>query len=165
MFDICDVPFLGVPRNIIKKGFGFFLNDLKCLGVSKDKWYWCWETWSRPPGPKTMQMKAFRVFPKWILKVISSEWSRLIMWSFWAALIIISIVQMAPQTPQDPKSVISADFQSTMVVRYFVWELFCFFIKVQFLRQCLFGRRPDRGFNSISFRDHVISSRYHVDAT
>ena len=60
------------------------------------------ESWSRPLGLKTMDMKGFRVFLKWNLKVIRPKWSRIIIRRFWAIPLIIFTVEMAPHAPLTP---------------------------------------------------------------
>ena len=45
-------------NTIFPKGF-VFLELCEYLCVSKDKYYWFWESWSRPLAPKTMKMKSF----------------------------------------------------------------------------------------------------------
>ena len=58
-----DKPAEEIFPNIIfpKKDSGIFLNYLECPGDSKDERYWFWESWARPPNPKTMKMMGFRV--------------------------------------------------------------------------------------------------------
>ena len=60
---------------------------LKYFGVPQIKYNWCWESWSRPLGPKTMSMMGFRVSPTWNPKGTSPKWSRIILRSFWATLL------------------------------------------------------------------------------
>ena len=53
---------------------------------------------------KTMKNEGVRIFPKWIQKVTSPKWSRIIVRSFRATLFWKITVRMAPQThPPDPK--------------------------------------------------------------
>ena len=75
---------------------------------------WSGESRSRPPGPKTMKITGFRVFPKWILKVINPKRSRIILRSFWANLSIISTIEMVPQTPNMPFFPDFPDFHKAM---------------------------------------------------
>ena len=44
---------LKFPKIIFPKTFPFFLNYLGYPGVSKDKTYWFWESWTRPKIPKS----------------------------------------------------------------------------------------------------------------
>ena len=64
---------------------------------------WFGESWSRPPGPKTMKLKGFRVFPKWNRNVTNPEWSRIILRSFWATLLVEFTIKMPPQDPFRPQ--------------------------------------------------------------
>ena len=57
-----------------------------------------------------MNMKTFRVSPKWNRKVTRPKWSRIIQRSFWAILLIIFTTKMTPQTPLDPQSGFFPDF-------------------------------------------------------
>ena len=62
-----------------------------------------WGSWTRPLGPKNMRMRTVLILPKWNGKVTSPTWSRIIIWSFWAALLIKfaikTAITKAPQTP------------------------------------------------------------------
>ena len=71
------------------------------------KWFsfWFWRLRTRP-----MQMRGFRVFPKWNRNVTNPRWSRIILRSFWPPLFSTSKIKMGPQTPPDPKTRISTDF-------------------------------------------------------
>ena len=48
-----------------------FLDDLEFPGVSEDKQYRFWESWSRPLGPRPMQIMISFVF--WTMKLKSYE--------------------------------------------------------------------------------------------
>ena len=73
-------------HNIKKNVSGFVLKYLRYLGVSHDREYWFWKSWTRPPVPKHLKLMDFRVFPKWILQVTSPERIRIITRSFRAIL-------------------------------------------------------------------------------
>ena len=77
---------------------------LKYPGASKIKNKWFWGSWLRPLCKKTMKIKAFRVFPKSVLKVTSPKWCRIILRRCWAILSRIFTVKMIPPDPLDPKS-------------------------------------------------------------
>ena len=49
---------------------------------------------------ESMKMMGFRVFLKWILKVASPKWSRIILLSFWAILLMTFTIKTTP--PPDP---------------------------------------------------------------
>ena len=52
-----------LPKVIIfKKDLDFFLDYLECPGVSKYSKYWFGESWSRPPGRRTIKIGGLRVF-------------------------------------------------------------------------------------------------------
>ena len=50
---------------------------------------------------KPWKMRGFRICPKWILKVISLKWSRIILRSFWANLLIKCIIKTVPKWLQN----------------------------------------------------------------
>ena len=90
-------------KNMFEKVSGFSLNYLKHSGVSKDKSYWFWESWSRPLGPKTMNMEGFRVFGRWDRKTISPKWSTINLRSFRANLFLKFTVEMTPRPTRPQK--------------------------------------------------------------
>ena len=58
----------------------FFLDYLKYPGlVSKNKSYRFWESWTRPLGPRTMQMMGVRILTNWNRKITSPKWSRIVL--------------------------------------------------------------------------------------
>ena len=82
----------------------FFLNSLDSFGASK-----VWNNLVLGPmvtstRPDNMKMRGFRISSWWIPEVICPKWSRVILRSFWANLLIKFSVEMTPQTPPDPKS-------------------------------------------------------------
>ena len=54
-------------HNIINNSFIFLLDCLKYLGVSNVENNWFWEAWSRPPGPKTIQIRGFELLSLFFL--------------------------------------------------------------------------------------------------
>ena len=52
---------IGPKLIFVKLVVDLFLNYLEYPGVSKDKSFWFWESWTRPPSPNK-QKKGFRVF-------------------------------------------------------------------------------------------------------
>ena len=101
----------------LPKVFRFF-DYLEYPGVSKYKQHWCWESWKRPPSPKIIKMMTCWVYPKLILKVSSSKWSRMILRSFCAILLMKFIIKMPPPAPNplDPKSTIFPDFPGSFQI-------------------------------------------------
>ena len=53
--------------------------------------------------PKVMKMGVCGGFAKWSGKVTSPKWSRILLRSFWATLLLEFEVKMAPQTPSRPQ--------------------------------------------------------------
>ena len=54
--------------------------------------------------PKKHKMMTVGFFGKWILKVTSPQWSRIILRSFWANLLMKFVTKIAPRTLPDPES-------------------------------------------------------------
>ena len=70
---------------------------------------WFGQSWTRPPSPKSINMKIFRFFGKWILKVTSPKCIRIILGSFCA--ILKFTVDMSPPRPlQTPNPDLFVDF-------------------------------------------------------
>ena len=58
----CFPKFENSQDNIFENNFGSFLICLRYLGVSKMKYNWFWQAWSRPPALKIMKIVDCRVF-------------------------------------------------------------------------------------------------------
>ena len=85
---------------IFQKWFGIFIG---LFGASpKINNIGFGESWSPPLGPETMNMKGFRVFTKWILKVTTPKWSRITLRSFGAIQVQNLQQKLPPRPPQTP---------------------------------------------------------------
>ena len=105
-FQHCQIAdkWISFPKIIFisRQELSTFLYFLKYLGVPQIKYNWLWESWSRPLGVNAIKMAGFRVFLKWNRKVISPEWSRIILRSFWANVFSKSYNKHGPPDPQTP---------------------------------------------------------------
>ena len=90
---------------------GVFLELFRIIWTSKIENNWFGEAWTRPKIRKARRWGLF-VFPEINRKVISPKWSRIILRSFWANLLIEFTIEMARQTPPlRPQIQIFLDFQ------------------------------------------------------
>ena len=95
---------LRFPKSIFSENSGFLWTTWTDL-VSEIVHSWCWESWSHPPGPKTMEMMSFQMFPTWILKVTSPRRNRIILRSFLTILFFkIQSKNAPPPRPQSPQT-------------------------------------------------------------
>ena len=92
------------PKMVLSQSDWVFLFRLKYLGVSEVEHNRFWDSWSRLPGPRSIKMMGLRVFPKSHRKVPSRKWSRIILWSFRAILLIKFTRKITSQAPPEPKS-------------------------------------------------------------
>ena len=102
-------------NSIFQRWFVIVLELIKVLGVSKDKWYWFWDSWSRPRGPNTMKIMTCPVLQKWNRKATNPNWRRIILRSFWTTLSLKCMIKWSPDPPE-PKSGFSLDFQRIFVI-------------------------------------------------
>ena len=72
-----------------------------------------WKLEDRRRRPQNHENEGFNVFPKWNRKVTSPKWSGIILRSFWAILVIIFTIEMAPD-PLVPKSAFFRAFPASL---------------------------------------------------
>ena len=84
------------------KCFLTFVESFWVSWFSKDNSYWCWESLSGPLGPKTRNMKGFRIVPKWNRKWTNPKWGRIVLTELLGLSLIEIYNDNAP--PRPPKT-------------------------------------------------------------